>query len=35
MTVPLDEIPRLVGEGAIRHSLVLAAFHLLSLRGFS
>ncbi len=33
--VPLERIPHLIGEGAIRHSLVLAAFHLLSLRGFS
>lgn len=32
-TVPLAEIPRLVREGAITHSLVIAAFHLLGLRG--
>lgn len=31
-TAPLEEIPRLVAEGAITHSLVVAAFYLLSLR---
>lgn len=29
----LDEIPGLIAEGAITHSLVIAAFHLLGLRG--
>lgn len=32
VTVPLDRIPALVREGAIRHALVVSAFHLLSLR---
>lgn len=31
--VPLAEIPRLIRDGAITHSLVLVAFHLLSQRG--
>lgn len=31
-TVPLASIPDLIREGAITHSLVIAAFHLLSLR---
>lgn len=30
--VPLAEVPRLVAGGAITHSLVVTAFHLLSLR---
>lgn len=35
VTEPLDRIPILVREGAIRHSLVISAFHFLSLRGLS
>ena len=31
-TVPLDRIPLLIRDGTITHSLVIAAFHLLSLR---
>ena len=31
--VPLEEVPRLIREGAVTHSLVVAAFHLLSLGG--
>jgi 8-oxo-dGTP pyrophosphatase MutT (NUDIX family) len=31
-TAPLDEIPRLIREGMITHSLVIAAFHLLGIR---
>ncbi len=31
-TVPLDRIPSLIRDGTITHSLVIAAFHLLSLR---
>jgi len=31
-TVPLDGIPALIRDGTITHSLVIAAFHLLSLR---
>ena len=30
-TVPLDDVPRLIEEAKITHSLVVAAFHLLSL----
>jgi len=30
--VPLDDIPRLIGEGHIHHALVVAAFHHLTLR---
>jgi ADP-ribose pyrophosphatase len=29
--VPFEEVPRLIREGAVTHSLVVAAFHLLSL----
>jgi 8-oxo-dGTP pyrophosphatase MutT (NUDIX family) len=32
VTVPVDSIPALVRRGEIRHALVIAAFHLLSLR---
>ena len=32
VTVPLDGIPALIRDGTITHSLVIAAFHLLSLR---
>jgi 8-oxo-dGTP pyrophosphatase MutT (NUDIX family) len=31
-TVPIAEIPKLIEEGRITHSLVIAAFHLYSLR---
>jgi 8-oxo-dGTP pyrophosphatase MutT (NUDIX family) len=30
--VPLDDIPGLIRDGTITHALVIAAFHLLSLR---
>lgn len=30
LEVPLDDVPRMIGEGAVRHSLVIAAFHLLA-----
>lgn len=33
--VPLDDVPRLIGERAITHSLVVAAFHLLGARDVS
>ena len=32
VTAPLDEVPRLIAAGQIRHSLVVSAFHLMSLR---
>jgi ADP-ribose pyrophosphatase YjhB (NUDIX family) len=31
ITIPLDEVPRLIREGAITHSLVIAAFYRLGL----
>ena len=31
--VPLDEVPALISEGRITHSLVVAGFHLFALRG--
>jgi len=31
--VPLDEIPRLIGDGTITHALVLAAFSLFRING--
>ncbi len=32
-TLPLDDVPRRIRDGTITHALVVAAFHLLSLRG--